>query len=69
VSEHRKASMLAAAGIQDIISQGAAIQACALRGDGQEPREAIRSKAHALLDAYLDNMADAGTHARALHGE
>lgn len=59
--------MLAAAGIQDIISQGAAIQACALRGDGQEPREAIRAKAHALVDAYLDNMADAGTLARALH--
>lgn len=66
MTSHRKASMRAAAGIQDIISQGAAIQACALRGDGPEPREEIRAKAHAILDGYLDNMAEAGTHARML---
>lgn len=58
--------MLATATLQDIISKGKAMSACAMREDGAKPREALRNDAHALLDAYLDHMADAGTHARAI---
>lgn len=58
--------MLATATLQDIISKGKAMTACGMRQDGAAAREAIRNDAHALLDAYLDHMADAGTHARAI---
>ena len=62
----RKSMTLASATLQDIISKGAAMNACGLRGDGADRQQTIRNDAHALLDAYLDHMADAGTHARAI---
>lgn len=59
----KRSIMLATATLQDIISKGKAMTACGMREDGAEPREAIRNDAHALLDAYLDHMAEAGAHA------
>lgn len=63
VSAQRKSIALATAALQDIISKGKAMGACAMREDGAAPRDALRNDAHALLDAYLDHMADAGLHA------
>lgn len=62
----RKSMTLASATLQDIISKGAAMNACGLRGDGADRQQAVREEAHALLDAYLDHMTDAGAKARAL---
>ncbi|WP_292223911.1 hypothetical protein [Brevundimonas sp.] len=62
----KNSMILATATLQDIISKGAAMNGSALRGDGAERQQPIREEAHALLDAYLDHMADAGTHARVL---
>lgn len=58
--------VLAHAALQDIISRGKALQAGAIRQAGAGDQESIRAEAHAVLDAYLDHMSDAGQHARAI---
>lgn len=66
MSDHKNSNRLATATLMDIISKGKAIQAGAIRNDGADAQEAIRSDAHTLLDAYLDHMRDAGVHTRAI---
>lgn len=66
MSAHKNAMVLAHAALQDIISKGKALQAGAIRQSGAADQEALRADAHAILDAYLDHMSDAGTHARAI---
>lgn len=58
--------VLAHAALQDIISKGKALQAGAIRQASPDDQEALRAEAHAVLDAYLDHMSDAGIHARAI---
>lgn len=58
--------VLAHAALQDIISRGKALQAGSIRQAGAKDQERIRADAHAVLDAYLDHMSDAGLHARAI---
>jgi hypothetical protein len=64
--ERKEALMCAQAALQDIISKGQAISASAVRAGGEKAHETIRSDAHAILDAYLDHMAEAGARTRAL---
>ncbi len=56
----KKPMALATAAIQDIISCGHAMSSANIRGEGRADQEALRERAHALVDAYLDHMADAG---------
>lgn len=66
MNDRKQSLMLATAALQDIISQGKAITGSAIRGSDQAADEAIRAAAHAHLDAYLDHMAAAGVHTRAI---
>lgn len=66
MTDRKEALIRATASLQDIISQGKAITGSAMRGAPEADQEAIRAAAHAHLDAYLDHMAAAGVHTRAI---
>lgn len=66
MSAHKNAMALATATLMDIISKGKAMQAAKLRDAKPATQEAIRADAHTLLDAYLDQMGEAGAHVRAI---
>ena len=66
MSAHKDSMALATATLMDIISKGKAIQAAELRSAPAADRETIRTDAHSLLDAYLDQMAAAGSQVRAI---
>jgi hypothetical protein len=65
MATHKRPLALATASLQDVISCGHAISGAATREDKTE-LEAIRVKAHDHLDAYLDQMTEAGVAARNL---
>jgi hypothetical protein len=60
MSPAKRPMALAQAAMQDIISCGHNMASANIRGEGEAEQVAIREKAHALVDAYLDHMADAG---------
>lgn len=62
---HKEAGALATATLMEIIARGKAVQAAVIRGDSPDAQEAIRHEAHALIDAYIDQMGDAARHIRA----
>jgi hypothetical protein len=66
MSDHKGSVALATATLMDIIARGKEMQAHGVRGTGQADVEATRADAHSLLDAYLDQMSDAGAHVRAI---
>lgn len=66
MSEHKGSVALATATLMDIIARGKAMQAHGVRATGPAEQETTRMEAHALLDVYLDQMADAGAHVRAI---
>ncbi|WP_292041076.1 MULTISPECIES: hypothetical protein [unclassified Brevundimonas] len=56
----KKSIALATATLQDIISCGHRMSSANIRGSDGASQQPIRDQAHALLDAYLDQMAAAG---------
>ncbi len=63
--DHKQAGVLAIAALQDIISAYQATQAAVIRGDAAEA-DALRKRAHDLLDAYLDFAVQAAQATRAI---
>lgn len=66
MSDHKRPLTLAMAALNELISRAQAMQAAAIRGDGQDAMETMRQEAHDVLDAYLDNTVEAGRAARAI---
>ena len=66
MSAHKGSVALATATLLDIVARGKAMQAHAIRETDQMDQETTRMEAHALLDVYLDQMAEAGAHVRAI---
>ncbi len=65
MADHSKPLMLATAAWYDVLGKTHQFQAAMLRGD-VEAAEVIRREAHDLLDANLDQNAEAATHVRKL---
>jgi hypothetical protein len=63
---HREAAALATAAIYDLISKGQALQAAVIRGASEAEQTQLRQEAQMIVDAYLDHMAEAAAHVRAI---
>lgn len=58
---HKRPAALATASILEVIQTGSALQTAIIRGAGPDEQEALRRKAHDMLDAYLDQTTEAAT--------
>ena len=66
MSDHKAAANRATAAFIEIIARGRSLEAAIIRGDGQEAQERVRREAHDLLDAFLDQSAEAATAVRSI---
>lgn len=66
VTAHRMPMAMASETLQDLITDGDRLMSAVIHDEGSQAQESIRDSARAHLEAYLDLMAEAATHARKL---
>lgn len=59
MTDHKSDIAKGTAALVELAAVGASYQSAVLRGADQAETEALRGKAHDVLDAYLDRKADA----------
>lgn len=66
MSDPKTSSALAMAAMVEMIAIGQQYQAAVIRGAGRAELDAIRGKAHDMLDAFIDQRAEGGFAVRSI---